>query len=95
MGIMDAASDLVEKGKAALDADADGKVEVQEVADAVVDRVKETAEAAAVAAGEVKKGFDADGDGSVTFDEGKLTAEAAAKKVSDAVTGLVDKVKGE
>jgi len=85
----------VDKGKAALDANADGKVEAKEVADALIGRVMETGEAIATAAGEVKEGFDADGDGKVSFDEVKVVADGVASKVTGAVSDLVGKMKGE
>ena len=61
MGIMDAANDLVEQGKAALDANADGNVELKEVADAVVAQAKGIADAAASAVDGVKQDLDIDG----------------------------------
>lgn len=91
MGIKETASNLVEQGKAALDADGDGKVEAQEVLDALADRAKQTAEAAGVAAEEVKKGFDADGDGKVSVDEVKVVAEGVADKAKEAVEDLMEK----
>ena len=95
MDIKETANNLVEQGKAALDANADGKVEAKEVVDAVVDRAKETAEAAGAAAEEIKAGFDADGDGSVSVDEVKAVADAVAAKGKQAVDGLMSKIKGE
>ena len=95
MDIKETASNLVEQGKAALDADGDGKVEAKEVLDALGQRVMETAEAAASAADEVKKGFDADGDGSVSLDEVKTVADAVAGKAKGVFDGLADKFKSE
>ena len=95
MDIKETANSLIEQGKAALDANQDGKVEAKEVVDAVVERAKETAEAAAVAADEVKQGFDADADGKVSFDEVKVVAEGVAEKAAQAVDGIVGKIKGE
>ncbi len=46
MDIKETANDLIEQGKAALDANGDGKIEVKEVVDALAGRVKETADAA-------------------------------------------------
>lgn len=95
MDIKETADSLIEQGKAALDANQDGKVEDKEVVDAVVERAKETAEAAGVAAEEIKAGFDADGDGKVSVDEVKVVAEGVAQKASQTFTGIVDKIKGE
>ena len=95
MDIKETASNLVEQGKAALDANGDGTVEPKEVLDALGQRVKETAEAAASAADEVKKGFDADADGKVSLDEVKTVADAVAGKAKGVVDGLVDKFKTE
>ena len=95
MGIKDVANNLVEQGKAALDANEDGKVEVQEVAGAVVEQVKGVAQAAATAVGEVKKGLDIDEDGKVSLEEVQLVAEDVADKAKGAVTGLVGKIEGE
>ena len=83
MGILDAANDLVEQGKAALDANADGKVEVKEVADA-----------AASAVDGVKQGLDIDEDGKVSLEEVQLVAEDVADKAKGAVMGFVGKIKG-
>lgn len=94
MGIMDAANDLVEQGKAALDANADGNVELKEVADAVVAQAKGIADAAASAVDGVKQDLDIDGDGKVSLEEVQLVAEDAADRAKGAVTGLVDKIKG-
>ena len=93
MDIKETASNLIDQGKAALDANADGKVEAKEVLDALGNRAKETAAAAAVAADEVKQGFDADGDGKVSLDEVKVVADAAAQKAKNAVDGIVEKFK--
>ena len=95
MDIKQTATDLIAQSKAALDANADGKIEAKEVADAVVGRVKETAEAAGVAADEIKAGFDADGDGKVSADEVKVVAEGVAEKAQQAIGGIVGKIKGE
>ena len=94
MGILDAANDLVEQGKAALDANADGKVEAKEVADAVVAQAKGVADAAASAVDGVKQDLDIDGDGKVSLEEVQLVAEDAVDRAKGAVTGLVDKIKG-
>ena len=88
MDIKQTANDLIEQGKAALDADGDGQVEAQEVIDKLGQRVKETAEAAGVGLEEVKKGFDADGDGNVSADEVKAVGSAVADKAK----GLVDDI---
>ena len=92
MDIKETANDLIEQGKAALDANGDGKVEAKEVVDALAGRVKETAEAAKVAVDEVKKGFDADGDGKVSGDEVLDVVEAATGKVSEAMLNVGDKI---
>lgn len=92
MDIKETANDLIEQGKAALDANGDGKIEVKEVVDALTGRVKETADAAKEAVEEVKKGFDADGDGKVSGDEVLEVFEAATGKVSEAVLAAGDKV---
>ena len=94
MGIKDIADDLIEQGKAALDGNADGKVEAKEVADALAGRVRETANAMKEAADAVAAGFDIDGDGEVTFDEVKSNASAAASMAKDAVADLVGKFCG-
>lgn len=93
--ITDFADGLVEKGKAALDANQNGSVEAAEVADAVVGRVKEVVDAAGQAVDSVKEGFDADGDGSVSFDEVKVVAEGVAGMASSAFGDLVNSVKGK
>lgn len=82
---------LVEKGKAVLDANGDGTVEAQEVIDKVTGRVKETAEAAGAAFDEIKKGFDADADGSVSVDEVKAVAEGIAGKAKEAFASILGK----
>ena len=92
MDIKETANDLIEQGKAALDANGDGKIEVKEVVDALAGRVKETADAAKEAVDEVKKGFDADGDGKVSGDEVLCVVEAVTGKASDAVLAVGDKV---
>lgn len=94
MGILDAANDFVEQGKAALDANADGKVEVKEVADAVVAQAKGVADAAASAVDGVKQGLDIDEDGKVSLEEVQLVAEDVADKAKGAVMGFVGKIKG-
>lgn len=91
MDIKETANNLVEQGKAALDANGDGKVDAKEVLDALGDRVQQTAEAASVAADEIKQGFDADGDGKVSVDEVKVVAEGVADKAKKTVSGIVDK----
>ena len=90
MDILGKASELFEQGKAALDANGDGKVNVDEVIDALGNRAKETVDAGAEAISEVKDGFDADGDGSVSLDEVKLVGKAVAQKAKKAVDDLVD-----
>ncbi len=89
MGIKAGASDLLEKGKAALDANGDGKIEAKEVLDALGERAKETADAAVEAAEEVRKGFDANGDGEITVDEVKAVAEGAVEKAKGAMKDLL------
>lgn len=84
--------DLVEQGKAALDANGDGKVDAQEVLDALGKRFKDTADAATEAADEVMKGFDADGDGQVSFDEVKAVAEGVIDKAKAAVNDIADEL---
>ena len=91
MDIKETANDLIEQGKAALDANGDGKVEAKEVVDALAGRVKETAEAAAVAADEIKQGFDADADGKVSLDEVKVVADGVAAKAKEAVNDITEK----
>ena len=95
MDIKETAEGLIAEGKAALDADGDGKVEAAEVIDALAGRAKETAEAAAVAVAEVKAGLDADGDGTVSGDEVRVVAEGLGKKASEAVGDLVDRISGK
>lgn len=95
MDIKQTADDLLAKGTSILDADGDGNVEAKEVLDAIVGRVKETADAAVAAAEEVKKGFDADGDGAVSGDEVKVVADAVKEKAAKAVDDIVGKFKGE
>ena len=95
MDIKETANDLIEQGKAALDANGDGKIEVKEVVDALAGRVKETADAAKEAVDEVKKGFDADGDGAVSGDEVKAVAEGVGKKATEAFEDLKGKIAGE
>jgi Ca2+-binding EF-hand superfamily protein len=92
MDIKEAAGNIIEEGKAALDVNGDGKIEPKEVVDAFSERVKVTSEAVLEAVDEVKKGFDADGDGTVSTDEVLQAAEAATGKVSEALVGLADKV---
>lgn len=91
MGIKETADSLVEKGKSVLDINQDGQVDTQEVVDTVVNRVKETAEAAGIALGEVKEGFDADGDGAVSIDEVKAVADGIAGKAKDVISSLLGK----
>ena len=95
MDLKQTADELIAKGTSILDADGDGEVEAREVLDAITDRVKETAEAAAAAAEEVKKGFDADGDGAVSGGEVKAVADALKEKATQAVDDVVSKIKGE
>ena len=91
MDIKETANNLVEQGKAALDANGDGKVDAKEVLDALGERVKQTADAAVVAADEIKQGFDADNDGSVSLDEVKVVADGVAAKAKDAVNDIAEK----
>ena len=86
--IKQGAADLIDKGKAALDADGDGTVEAGEVLDAIKGRFVETGEAIKEAVDAVKDGFDADGDGAVEGDEVRAVAEGIGKKAKDAVEGL-------
>ena len=86
---------IIDKAKAALDTNEDGTVDATEVAGAVIGRLKETAAAAAEAAGEVKKGFDADEDGKVSLDEVKAVGQGIASKASGFVDGITSKVKSE
>ena len=81
MDIKETASSMIEKGKAALDANGDGKVEAGEVLDALGQRVQETVDAAGMAADEIKAGFDADADGKVSLDEVKAVASGLGKKL--------------
>ena len=94
MDIKGIATNIVEQGKAALDKNADGKVEAKEVIDALGDRVKETAAAAGEAAASIKDGLDIDGDGAVSFDEVKETGGAVAEKAKGAVGDFINKIKG-
>ena len=91
MDIKETANNLVEQGKAALDANGDGKVDAKEVLDALGERVKQTADAAVVAADEIKQGFDANNDGSVSLDEVKVVADGVATKAKDAVNDIAEK----
>ncbi len=95
MDIKQTADEFLAKGTEILDANGDGNVEAKEVLDAIAGRVKETADAVAEAAGEVKKGFDADGDGAVSGEEVKAVADALKEKATQAVDGVVSKIKGE
>ena len=95
MDIKQTADELIAKGTSILDANGDGDVEAGEVLDAIVGRVKETAEAVVEAAGEVKKGFDADSDGTVSGEEVKAVADALKEKAAQTVDGIVDKFKQE
>lgn len=83
---------IIDRAKEAFDTNADGKVEAKEVAGVVAERVKDTAAAAAVAAGEVKQGFDADGDGKVSLDEVKVVGQGIAAKASGAFGGVAEKL---
>lgn len=82
---------LVNEGTAAIDANGDGKVEIEEALNALGDRAKEVGDAAIEALDEVKKGFDANEDGTVSTDEISVVAEAVAKKAKETVDGLVGK----
>ncbi|MBQ9007073.1 MAG: hypothetical protein IJ092_12005 [Atopobiaceae bacterium] len=95
MDLKQTADEFLAKGTSILDANGDGDVDAGEVLDAIKGRVKETAEAVAEAAGEVKKGFDADGDGAVSGEEVKVVADALKEKATQAVDGIVDKFKKE
>lgn len=95
MDIKETASDLIAKGKAALDADGDGKVEAQEVLDALSKRAQETVEAATIAAEEVKQGFDANADGGVTLEEVGYVARGVANMAKEAADDVVNKLKNE
>lgn len=95
MDIKETAEGIIEEGKAALDADGDGKIEAGEVIDALAGRAKETVEAVVEAVEEVKKGFDADGDGAVSGDEIKAVAEGVGKKATQAFEDLKGKIAGE
>ncbi|MDO5119749.1 MAG: EF-hand domain-containing protein [Coriobacteriales bacterium] len=92
MDIKETAESMIEEGKAKLDANGDGKVEVKEVIDAFTGRVKETIDAAAEAVDEIKKGFDADADGRVSGEEVLDVVEAATGAVTEALSGMADKV---
>ena len=91
MGIMD-------KAKAAFDANQDGEVEAAEVASTVAGAVKVAGAAAssavAGAAEQVKKNFDIDEDGKVSMEEVQLVAEDARDRAVGAVGGFVNKIKG-
>lgn len=91
MDIKETASNLVEQGKAALDANGDGKVEASEVIEALEARAKETADAAVEAAEQIKDGFDANADGKVSLDEVKTVAEGVAEKAKDAIEDIAGK----
>lgn len=95
MDIKQTADELIEKGKAALDANGDGKIEAGEVIDALGKRAQETVDAVSVAADEVKQGFDANADGQVSLDEVTTVARGVADKAKEAVDGLVNKVTGK
>ena len=91
MDIMGKANELIEQGKTALDANADGKVEAKEVLEALGTRVQETAAAGAEAVESIKEGFDANADGAVSLDEVKAVGEAVAKKAKETFDSLVGK----
>lgn len=93
--ITDLADSLVERGKAALDANQDGSIEVGEVADAVVGRVREVVDAAGEAVENVKEGFDANGDSSVSLDEVRAVAEGVVGMAGNAIGDLVNSVMGK
>lgn len=93
--ITDLADGLVEKGKAALDANQDGTIEMSEVTDAVVGRVREVVDAAGEAVENVKAGFDANGDSSVSLDEVKTVAEGVVGMAGNAIGNLVNSVMGK
>lgn len=61
--------ELLNKAKAALDANADGEIDFEEVVDAAVDRVVETKDAVVDVAQSVKEAFDEDADGEVSAAE--------------------------
>jgi|GEM_PF-2218022 len=84
--------DLLNKAKAALDANADGKVDLQEVADAAVGRVIETKDAILEAAQNVKEGFDANADGKVSADEIGAVAAAVVEAAEEKFDDLGDKL---
>lgn len=92
MDIKETAEGILEEGKAALDVNGDGKIEAKELIDAFSERVKVTSDAVLVAVDEVKKGFDADGDGDVSTDELLAVAEAATGKATEVLTGIADKI---
>ena len=91
MDIMGKANELFEQGKAALDGNADGKIDAKEVLDALGERVKETAEAGAEAVASIKEGFDANADGAISVDEVKAVGEAVAAKAKETFDSLVGK----
>ena len=93
--ITDLADGLVEKGKAALDANQDGTIEMGEVADVVVGRVREVVDAAGEAVENVKEGFDANGDSTVSLDEVKVVAEGVVGMAGNAIGNLVNSVMGK
>ncbi len=95
MGIKETADELLEKGKAVFDANADGKVEIQEIAGAVVEGAKGVAGAAAAAVDGVKQNLDIDEDGKVSLEEVQLVAEDLAGKAAGAVSGLASKITGK
>ncbi len=95
MGIKETADELLEKGKAVFDGNADGKVEIQEIAGAVVEGAKGVAGAAAAAVDGVKQNLDIDEDGKVSLEEVQLVAEDLAGKAAGAVSGLASKITGK
>lgn len=95
MGFKEAADDLLEKGKAAFDANEDGKIEAKEVADAFVNGAKGVAGAAAAAVGKIKQDLDIDEDGKVSLTEVQLVAEDIAGKAAGAVSNLGKKITGQ
>ena len=87
--------DLLNKAKAALDANADGKIELKEIADAAIGRVVETKDAVIEAAQNVKEGFDANADGRVTADEVGAVAAAVIETAEEKLDDLGDKIEAK